>query len=140
MTTDRAFLKTAILGLLAAIGEEHSLGHQDSKAGRYTVVSRQGVPIEIMFEKNEEAPPNIWCLERAAGSALIAAQNPRRSPASDLRAKRGKNGEALYGRHSALDKMPQLSDADLVCFTPKTLGEFGQIIDRLQSVTVSEIS
>jgi hypothetical protein len=126
--------------LLDAIAEEHSLGHQESKAGRYIIVSRHGIPVEIMFEKNEEAPPNIWCLERAAGSALIAAQDPRHSRTDDLRTKLGKDGQVLYGRHSALEQMKQLGEEDLVCFTPKTLGEFGQIIDRLRSVTTAETS
>ncbi len=140
MSTDRAFLKKAILALLDAVAQEQSPGHQESKAGRYVLISKDGAEVEIMFEKNDNAPPNLWCLERAAGTALIAAQAPRRSPAVDLRTKRGKDGELLYGRHSALEKMRQLGDADLVCFTPDSLAQVGQIIDRLRSVTAADIS
>jgi hypothetical protein len=140
MITDRAFLKAAILVVLDAVAQEQSPGHQESKAGRYILISKDGTSVEIMFEKNDSAPPNLWCLDRAAGTALIAAQAPRRSAAADLWTKRGKNGELLYGRHSALEKMPQLGGADLVCFTPDSLAQVGQIIDRLRSVTAADIS
>jgi hypothetical protein len=139
MTADRPFLKAATLGVLNAVAQEQSPGHQDSKAGRYVLTSRSGVSVEVMFEKNDSAPPNLWCLERAAGEALIAALAPRPSPASDLRTKRGKNGDLLYGRHSALEKMPQLGEADLVCFALSSLTELGQVIDRLRSVTAADL-
>lgn len=45
-----------------------------------------------------------------------------------------------YGRHSALLALPQLRDADLVYFTPKSLSEVGQIIDRLRSVIRAEVA
>jgi hypothetical protein len=44
---------------------------------------------------------------------------------------RGKSGELNYGRHSALEKMPQLGEADLVYLKPKSLAEVGQIIDAM---------
>jgi hypothetical protein len=139
MTSDRAFLKKAIVALLDAIAQEQSPGHQESKAGRYVLISNDGTPVEVMFEKNKNAPPNIWCLERAAGAALMRSVPCRRSPASDLRAARGKDGELLYGRHSALERMQQLGEADLVCFAPETLAHVGQIIDRLRSVTAADL-
>lgn len=140
MTAHRAFLKRAALGLLNAVADEHPLGHQTSKAARYIMVSDDGARVEIMFEKNDDSPPNLWCLERAAGAALIAAQAPRRSTASGLWTKRGKDGERLYGRHSALKEMPQLGEADLVCFTPETVADIGQIIDRLSRVSSDDLS
>jgi hypothetical protein len=54
--------------------------------------------------------------------------------------KRGKDGEPLYGRHSALQKMPQLGQADLVCFVPNSVAELGQIIDRLRDVGAGDLS
>ena len=105
MSCDRTFLKKAILGLLNAVAREQPPGHQESKAGRYVLISKDGAEIELMFEKNDMAPPNIWCLEVAAGEALIATLSPRRSPAAGLRKELGAKGELLYGRHSALERM-----------------------------------
>jgi len=139
MSEDRTFLKRAILALLDAVAREQSPGHQDSKAGRYVLASRDGSSVEIMFEKNHDAPPNIWCLERAAGKVLVAELAPKLSPKAKLWTKAGKHGEALYGRHSGLRMMPQLGDADLVCFSPDSLAQVGQIIDRLRSVTASDL-
>ena len=140
MTADRRFLKGAIRGLLDAAAEEHPLRHQPCKAARYVFASRDGTSVEIMFQKDEYSPPNIWCHAGAAGAALIAEQNPERSPASDLWMERGKDGKLRYGRHSALENMLQLGGADSVCFTPKTLAEVGRISDRLRRVTVSDLS
>lgn len=140
MTADRRFLKDAIRGPLDAVAQKHPQGHRSSKAARYVLTSQDGTPVEVMFEKNEDSPPNIWCHMGAAGEALIAALNPRRSPASGLWTERGKDGEPRYGRHSAVEHMPQLGGADLVCFAPETLAEVGQIIDRLRGVTASDLS
>lgn len=140
MSTDTAFLKCAVLGLLEAVADEHPVGHQQSKAARHLLLSRLGAPVEIMFEKNADSPPNIWCHEKAAGTVLIAAQRPRRYPSSALWIKRGADGELLYGRHSALQNMPQLGEADLVCFTLASVKQVGEIIDRLRNVTPAELS
>ena len=140
MIEDREFLKRAIIALLDAVADEHEEGHQPSKAARYVLLSRHGARIEVMFEKNADSPPNIWCLEAAAGRALIAELGPRPSPATALRTKLGKDGDALYGRHSALERMSQLGGADLVCFAPKCMAEVGRIIDRLRDVAPSDLS
>jgi hypothetical protein len=140
MSISRTLLKRAILSLLDGVAQEQSPGHQDSKAARYRLTSEHGAEIEIMFEKNDTAPPNLWCLECAAGAALIAGHDARLSRAADLWAKRGRNGEPLYGRHSGLRVMAQLGEADLVCLTPSSLAQVGQIIDRLWSVTPAEIA
>lgn len=140
MTDDRPFLKHAIPRLLDTVAGEHSLGHQPSKAVRCIFTSRDGTLVEIMFQKDEGSPPNIWCHAGAAGEALIAPMSPRRSPASGLWTKRGKDGKPRYERHSALEDMPQLGDADLVRFTPENLAQVGQIIDRLRGVTASDLS
>lgn len=139
MMEDRQLLKDGAVGLLTAIAEEHPLGHQPGKAARFVLTSRHGVKVEIMFEKDEESPPNLWCLEKAAGPALIARLKPKPSPASKLRTSRGANGKFRYGRHSSLERMDQLGEADLVCFAPEFFAEIGEIIDRLRSVTASDL-
>lgn len=139
MSADRSLMKLAAVGLLDAIGVEHELGHQSSKANRYILTSRDDTRIEIMIEKNEDSPLNLWCLQSAAGATLIVDLKPKVSPAAKLRRKRGKDGELLYGRHSALENMQQLGEADLICFAPETLQEFGQIIDRLRNVTALDL-
>ena len=56
------------------------------------------------------------------------------SPASELYQKKGKNGKLLYGRHSGLKSIPQLSDADLVCFALQDMGNLVRILDTLKQV------
>jgi len=139
MTGDRQFIKDAAVALLGAIAKEPTLGHQAVKAARFVLTSRPGVDVEIMFDKNPKRPPNLWCLEKAAGAMLIGMLRPKRSPASLLRKRIGKDGKAEYGRHSALEPMAQLGDADLVCFAPQSLADLGAIIDRLRSVTAADL-
>jgi hypothetical protein len=136
---DRQLLKEGAVGLLTAIAEEHSLGHQSSKAARFVLTLHHGLKVEIMFEKNMTSPPNLWCLEKAAGPALIAKLKPKPSPASKLRTSHGPDGKVQYGRHSSLERMDQLGEADLVCFAPESFTEIGEIIDRLRSVTASDL-
>jgi hypothetical protein len=135
MTPDRAFVKRAILGLLDSVAQEHPLKHQDVYAGRYVLTSREGAIVELMVQKDEKSPANIWCLQQAAGPALIATLAPTLSPTTRLWRKPGQ-----YGRHSALEKMPQLGGADLACFAPTSLAQVGQILDRLWSVTPHDLS
>jgi hypothetical protein len=85
MSADRGLLKRAIVGLLDAVANEHPLGHQESKAARYVLPTRSGALIEIMFERDEKSPPNLWCLEAAAGPPLISALATRRWPSAELR-------------------------------------------------------
>ena len=139
-STDATPVEHAILGLLDAVADEHPLGHQPSKAARYVLLSRHGARVEIMFEKNAGSPAHLWCRESAAGTALIATQRSQLYPYSALWAKRGADGERLYGRHSALRTMPQLGGADLVRFTPACVAEAEQIIDRLRGVTPADLS
>lgn len=140
MITGRAFFNRACFGLFDAVAVERSFSHREGKTARYVFVFQDGTCVGDMFEKNDGSPPNIWCHEGASGGMLIAALKPRRSHASGLWTERGKGGEPLYGRHSALEKMPQLGGADLVCFAPETLAEVGRIIDRLRGVTASDLS
>ena len=77
-------------------------------------------------------PPNIWMLASVAAPLLAGALIKHKTkPASELRTKPGKHGKPTYGRHSALENMPQLGEADLVYFTPQSLEEVGRIMDVL---------
>lgn len=140
MSGERDFLKRATLGRLGAVAEEHPAGHQDSKAARFLLASADGARVEVMVEKNDDSPLNIWCHVRAVDEALLASV-PRSitSPASKLWTGNGKDGRPAYGRHSALRGMGQLADADLACLKPETAGQIGLIIDRLRRVRRSDL-
>ena len=139
MGEEREILKRATIALLDDSAEEHELGHQGSKAKRYVLKATDGSDVEVMFERNASSPANVWCLRSAAGPKLMADINHKESPAITLWTKRGKNGDALYGRHSALEKMAQLGKADLVCLAPETIEQVRQIIDRLRSLTLADL-
>lgn len=137
MSTDRAMIKSAAVALLDALGREHPLKHQDSKARRYTLAAPGGAPLEIMFQRDPESPPNLWVAARAAGH-LIGGPIPQKpSPVSKLRSEIGKDGRPVYGRHSALEKMPLLGEAELICFAPTNLAELGEILDQLLAVSAA---
>lgn len=131
MNTDRAMIKSAAVALLDALGEEHALKHQDSKARRYTLTASGGTPLEVMFQRDPESPPNLWVLGSVAGALIGGAIPQKPSPVSKLRTEVGKDGRPVYGRHSALEKMPQLGEADLICFAPTNFAELGEILDQL---------
>ena len=59
-TIDLKVLKNAIVLQLDREGEEHSKGHQDKFANRYTMRSSEGALVELMFEKGEKSPANLW--------------------------------------------------------------------------------
>lgn len=63
--------------------------------------------------------------------------NGKPSPASKLRSEISKDGKPLYGRHSALEKMPQLGEADPIYFAPTNLAELGEILDQLLTVSAT---
>jgi|SRR5271156_5465505 len=130
MSSDRGLLKRAITGLLDVVAKERPLGR--------FLTTHGGAFVEI--EKNEGSPPNLWCLEAAAGKVLISELRPSHSYRGDLRTKRGKHGNLLYGRQSALEHMPQLGEADLVYFAPESLQAVGKIIDRLLTVAPADFA
>ncbi len=135
MTGSKTQLKKAILELLDAQGREHPSGHQTSKARRYMLTAPGGVPIEVMFEKDEVTGANIWCPAKVA--SLLPDLNPEISPKAGLWVKRNKKGELLYGRHSGLRAMPQLAEADLAKFQPRTLGEARRVVDAILTCSAS---
>jgi hypothetical protein len=124
---DRATLKRAIVALLDTLASEHPQGHQRSKGRRYVLRSEFGADVALMFEQNEGSPPNLWVEERL-GAPLkgCTATAPKRSSAAALFRSPGK-----YGRHSALQSMPELEAADLLCFAPRDLEEVGRLLDGL---------
>jgi len=128
--TDRALIKAAAVALLDTLGQPHPLGHQVSKARRYVLSVSCGATLEVMFEQNPESPPNLWVLASAA-----AGLTGKLSPAAKLRSATGRDGQPNYGRHSALEKMPQLGEADLICLAPTSLAELGEILDQLLAVS-----
>ncbi|MGN6306795.1 MAG: hypothetical protein ACTHNH_18390 [Mesorhizobium sp.] len=114
-----------------ALAAPHPLGHQQSKANRYVLPTRGGSHIELMLEKNEGVPLNIWVEKRHATKFMGGTIPCRESPASGLWASMGKNGNPNYGRHSALEHMSALSNADLLCLAPRNLEELGKMLDHL---------
>ncbi|MER8725242.1 hypothetical protein [Mesorhizobium sp. M1027] len=131
MSVDRTYLKSAIAAMLDVLAIEHPLGHQEAYVRRYILTTPSGKRIELMFEQSAKTPANIWLEASVAGSLLRSWTKHRLSPASQLYAKPGKNGDPQYGRHSALETMPALGTADLICMQPKTLAEAGAILDHL---------
>ena len=60
---DLTNLKRAIVMRLDCEAKEHSKGHQKSYANRYSMRSSDGALIELMFEKGEKSPANLWVKE-----------------------------------------------------------------------------
>lgn len=137
MSTDRTVIKSAAVALLDALCEEHPVKHQDSKARRYMLVAPGGLPLEVMFERGPESRPNLWVLANVAGHLVGGAIPQTLSPGSKLWSKLGSDGQPVYGRHSALMKMPQLADADLICFAPDSLAQLGEILDQLLAASAA---
>jgi hypothetical protein len=131
MSIDRTLLKSAIVAMLDVLATEHPLGHQEAYARRYVLTAHTGRRIELMFEQGPKTPANIWGEAAVAGSLTASGIKHRLSPASALYTKRGKSGDPQYGRHSALEMMPALGRADLICMQPETLAEAGAIFDHL---------
>jgi hypothetical protein len=130
MSLPRSQFKAAIAALLDEVASEHPEGHQANKARRYTIGSG-GSRIEVMLERDDASQANLWVTTSAAGPLIGSAIPNEVRPSSELWTKRGKDGALNYGRHSALERMPQLGGADLVKFTPRNLADLGTILDRL---------
>lgn len=135
---DRQTLKKVAVAMFDAIGTEHPLGHQPRKAARYVISYPGGTPLELMFEKND-VPANIWVHAEAARFLLGRGIESRKSEASDLWSV-GPSGTVQYGRHSSLEKMPQLGNADLVCFQAESISQVGMNIDELILASARRIS
>lgn len=128
---NRTQLKSAAEAILDRLADEHPLGHQASKAGRYVLRTAGGSAIELMLEKNDNSPVNIWVERRHAETLVGGSISCKPSPASSLRTTIGKDGRPNYGRHSALERIPALGEADLLCIAPRSLEELGKVLDHL---------
>jgi len=126
--TQNMQFKKQVEKLLDQAGREHASKHQPSKANRYVIQVMGGFPFQVMFEKGAKSPPNIWCLANVANHVTgIECEIDR---ADRLRQVPGQ-----YGRHSALEQMPQLANADLAKFVPKTLTDVRAIIDAIKALS-----
>ncbi len=127
MSNDMQF-KKQVEKLLDQAGREHPSKHQPSKANRYVIGVTGGFPFQVMFEKGASTPPNIWCLANVADRVTgVECEIDR---ADRLRQVPGQ-----YGRHSALEQLPQLANADLAKFVPKTLTDVRAIIDAIKALS-----
>lgn len=127
MTQDMQF-KKQVEKLLDQAGREHSSNHQPSKANRYVIGVTGGFPFQVMYEKGAKTPPNIWCLAKVADHVTGVDWEIDR-------ADRLQQVPDQYGRHSALEQMPQLANADLAKFVPKTLTDVRAIIDAIKALS-----
>lgn len=127
---ERSTLKDVAERALDLLAEEHPLGHQASKARRYVLRTRSGT-MELMIQRDPQSPINIWMLQDRAAGLIGKTMKPSFSPSSKLYKVHGSGGKLNYGRHSALEKMPELGLADLVYFAPKDFTELGIILDYL---------
>ena len=124
MSQDMHF-KKQVEKLLDQAGREHRSHHQGAYANRYVIHVMGGVPYEMMYEKGTKSPPNIWCLAKVADH--VTGVDCEIDHAERLRTVPGQ-----YGRHSALEHMPQLANADLAKFVPKTLTDVRTIIAAIK--------
>lgn len=127
-------LKKHCLSRLDECAREHPVRHQSQLAARYLLKRVDGDGVELMFEKGPKTPPNLWVAHRrVAGLITRPGLQFRLSPASALFATKGANGKPIYGRHSALKPMPELGNADLICFRITSLDELDRVLDHLRS-------
>lgn len=135
--SDLKNLKRAVALRLGHEAKEHSKGHQALYANRYSMRSSDGTLVELMFEKGEKSPANLW-VKQGFAMELLEDEIPfTMSPASKLYQNVGKSGEKQYGRHSALEEMMQLGRADLTCFALRNMEDLNQILLVLRRVTRS---
>ncbi|WP_114011724.1 exonuclease domain-containing protein [Cohaesibacter intestini] len=116
----RMQLKAQIVQMLDAVAIEHPSGHQKTYANRYVLKASHGRPIEIMFEKGENTPANLWVLSRFV-SSIEDGSIPFVS------------SKAGSGRHSALNTMSQLSHGDLTRFRLESVQDFRRIMSALEA-------
>lgn len=130
--TTRSELKAACLAILDEQAIEHPLGHQGVHAVRYLLRCDGGDRAELMFEKGDRTPANLWVAERRIHAFATSAGIPfRQSPASSLFVRTDAKGRAVYGRHAALRPMRELAHADLLCFCIEDAGQLTAILTHL---------
>lgn len=127
-TTGKA-LKSACVLELDRRSRPHPAG-STNKAQRCLLDTPAGT-VAVMFERNPEAPTNLWLPRRVASTLRLPAGRTRTYPASALWTKQNRKGERLYGRHSNLRQMPELRDADLTRVTLISVQELRDILSDL---------
>ena len=115
----------------------HPIGHQAKYANRFLLRSAGGEQIELMIQKDESYPANLWVKKDFVEELLDepSASMPleyRISSAVNLYMTIGKNGKKQYGRHPGLKSMPQLGEADLVCFDLHDMDNLDRILEKLK--------
>jgi hypothetical protein len=138
--TGRALVKRALVALLDELADEHPAGHQPGYAARYVLTTDDGTQLEIMIEKGERSPPNVWMLRKAGAGLQRSGISAKTSPKSKLGTKIASNGKPAYGRHTGLRPMDQLAGEDLVYFVPENLTQVGSIIDHLLRVEAADLA
>lgn len=96
--------------------------------------SSDGALVELVFEKGDESPANLWIKQDFVLDLLDGHIPFTLSPASKLYQTVGKTGEKQYGRHSAIEEMMQLGKADLVCFALRKMADLDEILAKLAQV------
>ena len=129
----RDTLKSAVVKRLAEVAVEHPAGHQDKLAARFLLRTPDGERVELMFEKGPATPANLWVCERFVRNLDSTMVSQRLSPASVLYKSKEADGKKIYGRHAGLRPMPQLSDADLVCFQLEDMDDLEKVLVALQA-------
>lgn len=129
---NRNELKSYCIARLTDCAIEHTAGHQGKLAMRFRLMGSSGAVVALMFEKGLNTPANLWIAsELLCNFGAMAEMNTRSSPASAVYSTIGKNGEPIYGRHSALKTMHELNQIDLTCIQVTSAGEIDQILDHL---------
>lgn len=134
MIISRVQLKKSILVMLDMAALPHPMGNQDAYAARYIVKASSGRELELMFQKDPKSPPNLWCLSSVINTATKQAVEHKEKKASQLYTTISEaTGKPQYGRHSALEKMPQLGQSDLLCFKLGNLQQLERILACLKA-------
>ncbi len=123
---NREELKKAALEIFDKIADEHPKGHQEVYMNYYFVKNSK---LCFAFEKALKTPLNIWC--KLGVDKDVGGIKGVESLAKNLWQKVNKKGEKVYGRHSGLKRIDELRNADLIKYTPTTLGEVQKVVEGL---------
>ena len=131
---NRDMLIAACLTLLDQVATEHPAGHQGKLAARFTIRSRSGERIGLMFEKGGRTKPYLWAARIHARGLLESDVEFRVYLASSLYLEPDAEQKPNYGRHSALKPMRDLANADLVRFSIDRVGQMELVLEKLAAV------
>ena len=129
MTISREALKSACTLELDARGERHP-AESNFYSGRYVLETYSG-RVALMLEKGSKGPAHIWLPSRVTAHLASPTGREKSYPASELWTKMNQDGELTYGRHSGLQAMPELENANLTRITLETVQELRDILSDL---------